>query len=262
MSDISTQKTVVFRHTRSLSISTYEQSSLPEEQLANLIRLWNTLLISMHNLTSITWVFEDLKDNQIDWMNNLARNIGSHPTLTDFAMVVRDIPPVFSLEPLSRLHSFSFTWHIAPPVHPVLESEVANLIARCRDLKRLRLNFPPTLMAVDSRPVLTEPHTLDGFFKGLSSLEEPLRLQRLLIIEGILVHAEDFISNKRHFRFLEDLTIRLERRRTYDLDEIGRVFATLRQEQILLKHISLTNLHPPGIVEYISSSLRPRGTLH
>ncbi|KAJ3562596.1 hypothetical protein NP233_g9468 [Leucocoprinus birnbaumii] len=163
-----------------------------------------------------SWSFEDSKDDQVDWMNNLARNIGTHPTLTDFA-------------------------------------EVADLIARCHDLKRLTLHFPPEPIRYGSRFVYTEPQALAEFFRGLSFLEVPLRLQRLLIVEGILVRAEDFVSQKRHFRFLEDLTIRLEHERPYNLEEIGRVFVTLRHEEVHLKHIALTNLHPPGIVEYISS---------
>ncbi|KAJ3556218.1 hypothetical protein NP233_g12028 [Leucocoprinus birnbaumii] len=187
-------------------------------------------------------------------MNNLAQNIGSHPTLSDFALVVRDAQPpsASSIQPLSRLHGFSLAWHNATPIQPELECAVANLIARCHDLKRLKLNFPPQPTIVNSRLVFSEPQALGGFFRGLSSLEVSLRLQRLLV-EGILVRAEDFVSHKRHFRFLEDLTIRFEHERPYNLDGIGEVFATLRQEEIHLKRISLTNLHPPGVVEYISS---------
>ncbi|KAJ3562598.1 hypothetical protein NP233_g9471 [Leucocoprinus birnbaumii] len=214
----------------------------------------------MYNLTSITWTLQDSKDNQVEWMNDLAQNIGAHPTLTDFALDVWGAQPLplLSLQPLSRLHDFSFEWHPKAPIHPEFESEVAALITRCYDLKRLKLQLP----------YIESPHaTLAGFFQGSSSLERPLRWQRLLlVIQGILVHAEDFISNKHHFRFLEDLTLDLtigvDRGRPYYTDEIGEVFSALRVEEVYLKRLSLTDLHPPRYRGIYLLMLWHCGTLH
>ncbi|KAJ3563255.1 hypothetical protein NP233_g9058 [Leucocoprinus birnbaumii] len=266
MSYICSQEAGVFQHTRSLNISSWGQSGLSEEQLGDLVRLWNTLLISMQNLASITlglpsaavgstdymfyrWAMEYSMDTQPDWMNTFVQNIGSHPTLTNFTLVVNGVlpPATFSLQPLSHLHDFSFVWDNTVPIDTGLESEVAALIARCHNLKRLKLQFP----------YVESPHALAGFFRGLPSLERSLRWQQLLITQGILVRAEDFISNKRHFQFLEDLTLDLtidvDREHPRHTDEVGKLFSALCAQKIHLKRISLTNLHPSGIVEYISS---------
>jgi hypothetical protein len=98
---------------------------------------------------------------------------------------------------------------------------------------------------------IKDPQRLAAFLEQWSLLEEPLNLRRLTT-RGIIVSSEDFLLHLPHFRHLENLALKLDPSPSSPL-ELGKIFSILCREEIFLKHVSLTMLHSPGIIDYISS---------
>ncbi|KAF5349156.1 hypothetical protein D9756_009392 [Leucocoprinus leucothites] len=181
-------------------------------------------------------------------INKVVRDASIQQRLREFDLIVRSAhPPLeFSLQPLSDLHVFSFSWSLFKGLEPQLTTEISNLLGRCPNLEVLCLEMMSMLIKDTQRGDKTQ--SLEELFVGWTTMEKPLRLRKLSI-RGVDICSGDFTSNIRHLRSLEDLTIEL-----YPTpSELGTVFAMLQTEGIHLRKISVMALHPPEIIDYISS---------
>ncbi|KAF5349272.1 hypothetical protein D9756_009388 [Leucocoprinus leucothites] len=247
ISDISAHKTTVFKHTRSLRIN-MDQSSFTDDDMVLWTNLWTTFVVIMHSLTSfILDVYPETIDNaRTARINNVIRIISSHRTLKDFALIICGGHPLpeLSLQPLSGLHAFSLSWDLREHLNSNLTAEVSSLLGRCPNLERVSVG----MIARHNMHWVLNPQPLDALIESWSLLKDPLKLRKLAI-RGVTISSEDLISNIRHLRNLKDLAIESY----HTLVDLGKIFDILRKEDIHLRNISITALHPPEIIEYISS---------
>ncbi|KXN84504.1 hypothetical protein AN958_12418 [Leucoagaricus sp. SymC.cos] len=140
-------------------------------------------------------------------------------------------------------------WDLPVPLWPMLIAEVTSLLGRCPKLDSLSLGTRYGYWQVKTKPHPSEPY--GEFAEQWSSFEEPMGL-RSLVIRGLRVHSQDFLTHIRHFKFLESLTIE------YDLDalsheELGKIFAIFQADNVHLKRISICSIHPHQIIDYLLS---------
>lgn len=173
--------------------------------------------------------------------------MGSRETLTDIRLdIYCDLPPQFSLYPLSNLCAISLSWYL-PKFQPEIAADVAGLLGRCPNLSSLELSN----VRIVFRQQVEDPENFAEFLEGWTLLEKPLKLQRL-IARGIIVRSDDFLLHLPHFRHLEELAIELDPNPSSPF-ELGKIFDILRREEIQLRRISISTLQCPQIINYISS---------
>ncbi|KAF9443852.1 hypothetical protein P691DRAFT_808218 [Macrolepiota fuliginosa MF-IS2] len=122
------------------------------------------------------------------------------------------------------------------------------LISRCPDLESFKFISP---YGYRPRPESGPPTTLGKILAGLSSLDTPLKLKRLVTV-GIVVAPDDFLLSLRHFRYLEKLEIGWNA----DPDSathFGEICAILHAEGIHLRDITGVTIHHPAIIRYLTS---------
>ncbi|KAF5349270.1 hypothetical protein D9756_009386 [Leucocoprinus leucothites] len=247
ISDISAHKTTVFKHTRSLRINV-DQSSFTDDDMVLWINLWTTFVAIMQSLTSFTLEVgpEGIDDARTARINDVIRVISSHRTLKEFNLIAHSgyPPPELSLQPLSGLHAFSLSWNLREHLNSNLTAEVSSLLGRCPNLESVFVG----MIARYNMHWILNPQPLSALIESWSSLEGSLKLRKVTI-RGVTVSSEDLIPNIRHFRNLKDLAIESY----HTLVDLGKIFDILRKEDIHLRNISITALHPPEITEYISS---------
>ncbi|KAF9443511.1 hypothetical protein P691DRAFT_808846 [Macrolepiota fuliginosa MF-IS2] len=122
------------------------------------------------------------------------------------------------------------------------------LISRCPDLESFKFT---SSYSHRPQPESGPPMSLGQILTGLSSLDAPLKLKKLVAI-GIVVAPDDFRLHLRHFRYLEKLEIGWNS----DPDSathFGEICAILHAEGIHLRDITGATIHHPAIIRYLAS---------
>ncbi|KAF5349162.1 hypothetical protein D9756_009394 [Leucocoprinus leucothites] len=235
ISDISAHRTTVFQHTRSLKVN-MDRSSFTDDDMLAWKKLWSTFLTAMRSLSSLKLqvASDGMGRNRAEHMNNVIRldRLRGAPTTS-----------IISPTPL-RTSYVSLSWDFRESLNPELTAEVSSLLGRCSNLERVFFG----MMARHQMKWILNPQPFATLIESWSLLEWSLKL-RELVTRGVTVSPEDLISNIRHLRSLKDLTIVSY----HTLADPGKSFDVLRKEDIHLGTISIPALHPPEIIEYISS---------
>lgn len=188
-------------------------------------------------------------DSFSGWVNSFVENLGSLNHLKNLSLHLYCSPSSdFSLEPLSRLRTIRIYWGEGTSPTQAVKSQMGGLISRCPDLESFTFTYPFKPIAP---PQPNLPITLGDFFTEALNLDVPLRLKELEL-HSVVVTPTDFRSSVRHFQYLQRLEL------DWDPDPIaaanfGEIYSILQAERIHLKSIKALTIHPPGVLDYLSS---------
>ncbi|KAF5352518.1 hypothetical protein D9756_006050 [Leucocoprinus leucothites] len=252
LSDLSMQKTSVFSSTTSLCLII---GIWWDPKLANLcvkpwFELWDLMLPTMTNLRTVIWSYWLLWSYPIEWVNGSIEALGSLKSLTNLTIFFHNDhpPPALSLVPICGLRRLSIHWCLYRGMTMALRAQISSLLARCPDLQDFAFSVDAHIF---SHRKIKPTIALKGLLEGFCRLSIPLKLQRLST-RGVVSCPEDFLVHIRHFRSLEELKVKVDPSPSAS-DHIGEICAILRREGIHLKALSITALHHPEVIRYISS---------
>lgn len=185
-----------------------------------------------------------------EWENSFVGNLSALKYLEAFSISIHGEPlPTFSLEPLSALRSIRVHWKESSWPGQTMNSQIARLVSRCPELESF--SFTSIWPSRPDHRTPGNPITLKDIFGEALKLDAPLKLNELEL-RAATVTSADFRTYIHHFRHLERLELGWDPNPTAAAN-FGDICSILQAERIHLKTIYGTAIHPPGVLDYLSS---------
>lgn len=192
------------------------------------------------------------------FIDHFISTLGSLPSLKELCITFKEndlrpnfeLRPDFSLDPISNLLSISITWNAKVPLLPHTVHEISKLISRSATLESFSLCINSTSLWGEGSP----PPSFGNLFDSLASLPPNvcLKLKQIKLLH-VSVTAHDFDTHSRHFKSLETLEVLSGGGSVLCTTGIAKICQWLERERIHLKHFAAETIHPPEILQYLSS---------